>query len=213
METFWILISELNLKDDGFQVVSRGISSNLPSSIRRQGQVDKGCSHNNTCSDSLRAFSSPFAPNLPYSPFLVVLGLCGKVLVVVGLQEKASVKSCQKLPPTLTEPVPASSKLDLPQNKAKPTRGVSNIFMGGERKEKEVDAVFSGNSGQRRAEWKYMRETTVQTPGSVNRDSSPWGRRVAEAMWWTHCSPISHQVPVLLRGRILRIKNKINPRT
>jgi len=52
--------------------------------------------------------------------FRVVLGLRGKVLVVGGATKVATVRSCQKLPPCLTEPMPAGSKTDPPLAKAKP---------------------------------------------------------------------------------------------
>jgi len=49
-----------------------------------------------------------------------VMGLCGKVLVARGAIGVTSVRSCQNLPPCLTEPVPAGSKTDPPLAKAKP---------------------------------------------------------------------------------------------
>jgi len=47
------------------------------------------------------------------------MALCGKVLVA-GSMGLASVRSCQKLPPCLIKPVPASSQMDPPLVKAKP---------------------------------------------------------------------------------------------
>jgi len=47
------------------------------------------------------------------------VGLHGKVLVAGGIGV-ASVRSCEKLPPCLIEPVPAGSKTVLPLAKAKP---------------------------------------------------------------------------------------------
>jgi len=48
------------------------------------------------------------------------VSLHGKVLVVVGAIGVASVRSCEKLPPCLTEPTPAVSKTDPLLAKAKP---------------------------------------------------------------------------------------------
>jgi len=45
----------------------------------------------------------------------VVVGLCGKVLIVGGAIGVASVRSCEKFPPCLIAPVPAGSKMDLPR--------------------------------------------------------------------------------------------------
>jgi len=42
------------------------------------------------------------------------------VLVAAGDTGVASVRSCQKLPPYLTEPMPAGYNMDLPLAKAKP---------------------------------------------------------------------------------------------
>lgn len=66
------------------------------------------------------------SPKSPIQPFSCGIGLVWQGTGGGGATGVASVESCQKLPPTLTEPLPASSKLDLPQNKAKPIRGVSN---------------------------------------------------------------------------------------
>jgi len=49
-----------------------------------------------------------------------VMGLCGKVLVAGGAIGVASVRSCEKLPPCLIAPVPATSKTDWLLPKAKP---------------------------------------------------------------------------------------------
>jgi len=49
----------------------------------------------------------------------IVESLRDRVLVE-GAVSVASVRSCEKLPPCLTEPMPASSKMDLPLAKAKP---------------------------------------------------------------------------------------------
>jgi len=51
---------------------------------------------------------------------IVVIGLHGKVLVVGGALGVASLRSCEKLPPYLIEPMPASSKTDPSLAKAKP---------------------------------------------------------------------------------------------
>ena len=48
----------------------------------------------------------------------IVLGLCGKVLVVEVVTGVASVRSCWKLPLCPTEPIPAGSKTDPPPAKA-----------------------------------------------------------------------------------------------
>jgi len=53
-------------------------------------------------------------------PFPTVVGLRGKVLVAGGAIGEASVRTCEKLPPCLIKPVPASSKMDPPLAKAKP---------------------------------------------------------------------------------------------
>lgn len=54
---------------------------------------------------------------------LFVSGLHGKVLAAVGgATGPASEKSCWTLPPCLTEPMPAASKMDLQLAKAEPTR-------------------------------------------------------------------------------------------
>jgi len=49
------------------------------------------------------------------------VGLHGKVLVVGGAIGMDSMRSCKKLPPCLTEPVPGGSKMDLPLPKSKPS--------------------------------------------------------------------------------------------
>ena len=49
-----------------------------------------------------------------------MLDLRGKVLVAGGATGVASVRSCQKLPLCLIEPMPAGSKTDPPLAKAKP---------------------------------------------------------------------------------------------
>ena len=51
---------------------------------------------------------------------IFVVGLHGKVLVAGWAIGVASVRSCEKLPPCLIKPVPASSKMDPPLAKAKP---------------------------------------------------------------------------------------------
>lgn len=56
-------------------------------------------------------------PNLLY---MIVFGLCGKVLVAGGATEIASVRSCEKLPPYLIKPMTASSKTDPLVAKAEP---------------------------------------------------------------------------------------------
>jgi len=43
---------------------------------------------------------------------LIVVGLCGKVLVVEVYKGLASVRSCWKLPPCPIKPVPDGSKTD-----------------------------------------------------------------------------------------------------
>ena len=48
------------------------------------------------------------------------MDLCGKVLVVEGAIEVASVRSCWKLAPCLMESMPAGSKTDPVLAKAKP---------------------------------------------------------------------------------------------
>jgi len=48
------------------------------------------------------------------------VGLRAKVLVAGGAVGVVSVRSSEKLPPYLIEPVPASSKMDPPLAKAKP---------------------------------------------------------------------------------------------
>jgi len=48
------------------------------------------------------------------------MGLSGKVLVVRGAIGVGSMRSCEKLPPCLVEPVPASSQTDPLLPKAKP---------------------------------------------------------------------------------------------
>ena len=50
----------------------------------------------------------------------IVLGLHGKVLVAGSTTRVASVRRCQKLPPCLIEPMPASSKTDPLLAKAEP---------------------------------------------------------------------------------------------
>ena len=50
----------------------------------------------------------------------VVLGLCGKVLVAGRTIGVASVRSCEKLHPSLIQPVTAGSKMDPLLAKAKP---------------------------------------------------------------------------------------------
>jgi len=57
------------------------------------------------------------------------MGLHGKVLVAGGATGVASVRSCEKLPPHLKEPMPASSNTDLSSDKAKPTRNGGSTFV------------------------------------------------------------------------------------
>ena len=58
--------------------------------------------------------------NLYHSVLHGVMGLRGKALVAGGAIGVASVRSCEKLPPSLIKPVPANSKTDppLPRSKA-----------------------------------------------------------------------------------------------
>ena len=55
-----------------------------------------------------------------------VLGLRGKVLVAGGATGVAAVRSCQKLPLCLIEPMPASSKSNPPLAKAEPISNSGN---------------------------------------------------------------------------------------
>lgn len=87
------------------------------------------------------------------------MGLCGR-----GATGVASVRSCQKLLPRLTEPLTASSKMNLPLAEAEPisdsggTSGITYLGRsGGEmHKQKQLEARS-----------KDMRETTLQVPRSV----------------------------------------------
>ena len=60
--------------------------------------------------------------------------MCGKVLVLREAIGVASVRSCQKLPPCLTELVPAGSKMDPPLAQAKPISSGITYFRTGRKK-------------------------------------------------------------------------------
>ena len=76
------------------------------------------------CSNSLKlsAPKSEVSAIRSHSCKASVLGLCGKVVVARGVTGVASVRSCWELPLCPTEPIPASSKMDLLLAGAKPTR-------------------------------------------------------------------------------------------
>ena len=59
------------------------------------------------------------------------MGLRGKVLVLRGAIGVASVRSCEKLPPSLLKPALAASKTDPPLAKAKPISngGSTSVIM------------------------------------------------------------------------------------
>jgi len=83
--------------------------------------------------------------------FLIcVLGLHGKVFIAGGATGVASVRSCWKLSLCPTEPVPASSKLDLLLAKAEPisdsgsTSGVTHLRRKKEKKKTCVTAIEAG---------------------------------------------------------------------
>jgi len=109
----------------------------------------------------------------------------------------APVRSCRKLPPCPTHPVPAGSSTDLPLAKAEPigdgdsvsaiTRLRTNknklrkgIFVAGERSESSADTkVSAGGRGRR--------EIALQ----------PWGRP-----WWAGCASAAHGGIFLLTGLV-----------
>jgi len=78
----------------------------------------------------------------------------------------ASVRSCKKLPPCLTDPVPVGSKTDPLLAKAKPisNSGSASVItcLKGEKKPVET--------ADEREEWNYVREKTGRTPRSVKKD-------------------------------------------
>ena len=111
-----------------------------------------------------------------------------------GAAGVASMKSCKKPPLCSTEPMPASSKMDLPLAKAEPisdsdsTSVITYLRRG--KKKKQNDSC------SRREESEYVRETTLQTPMSMKKEGeecqnwvfpcSPWWRP-----WWGRLSPCS----------------------
>ena len=75
----------------------------------------------------------------------------GKVLVAGGAIEVASVRSCEKLPPCLIEPMPASSKTDPLLAKAKPiSNGITTSIITYLRRGKKIcatpEAVYNTNN-------------------------------------------------------------------
>jgi len=70
------------------------------------------------------------------------MGLHGKVFVVVGAIEVASVRNCEKLPSCLISPVLPGSKMDLPLAKAKSiSKGGSASGITYFRKGRKISAV------------------------------------------------------------------------
>jgi len=77
-------------------------------------------------------------------------------------------KSCKKPPLCSTEPMPASSKMDLPLAKAEPisdsdSTSVITYLRRGKKK-------MQNDSCSRREESEYVRETTLQTPMSMKKE-------------------------------------------
>jgi len=68
--------------------------------------------------------------NLYHSVLHGVMGLRGKALVAGGAIGVASVRSCEKLPPSLIKPVPANSKTDplLPKTKPISNSGSDSVI-------------------------------------------------------------------------------------
>jgi len=92
-----------------------------------------------------------------------------------GATGAASVRSCEKLPPCLIKPVPASSRTDPPLAKAKPVSdggnyGITEALRRG-RKNCSETAVKERDEAK---------ETTLQTPRSVKKQGGG-GARDAEA--------------------------------
>ena len=133
-----------------------------------------------------------------------VLSLCVEALIAGGATGVASIRRCQKLPQSPTEPMTVGSNTDPLLAKDEPisdggSASVITYLRRGNKNGKETEIE--------REEWEYVRERFLQTARSVKKEGedvvqtpeqrfpcNPWRRP-----WWGRLSPWSPRRSVMER--------------
>jgi len=112
------------------------------------------------------------------------------------------VRSCEKLPPCLIKPVPASSKTDPPLAKARPISdgGSTSVIIYLRKRRKKLQCNGSEERGMRRCERNNSADTKVNEEGGGKRCSRCRGRDPSFAVLHEDngeagCPPAAHSSP------------------